>query len=135
MRFRIVVKGMPLFTYLKGMPSFLKEYSEIRCQARKSEENFPFGPFYPCLEDRYQESGNATGHYFHQDLLVANRIFVNNPIRHVDIGSRIDGLVAHVASFREIKGAGYPGPDESRPEYPIPTRRPDGPGFRVDRPL
>lgn len=103
MRFRIVVKGMPLFTYLKGMPSFLKEYSEIRCQARKSEENFPFGPFYPCLEDRYQESGNATGHYFHQDLLVANRIFVNNPIRHVDIGSRIDGLVAYVASFREIK--------------------------------
>lgn len=45
----------------------------------------------------------SSGHYFHQDLLVASLIFKNNPIKHVDIGSRIDGFVAHVASFREIE--------------------------------
>jgi SAM-dependent methyltransferase len=101
MRFRIIVKGMPLFTFLKGMPAFLREYREIRRQAGPAD--FPFGAFYPCLEDRSQESGTATGHYFHQDLLVAGRIFHNNPVRHVDIGSRIDGLVAHVASFRQIE--------------------------------
>jgi SAM-dependent methyltransferase len=44
-----------------------------------------------------------SGAYFHQDLLVARRIFENRPKRHVDIGSRIDGFVAHVASFREIE--------------------------------
>ena len=101
MRFRIIVKGMPLFTFLRGMPAFLREYREIRRQAVQAD--FPFGAFYPCLEDRSQESGTATGHYFHQDLLVAGRIFHNNPVRHVDIGSRIDGLVAHVASFRQIE--------------------------------
>jgi hypothetical protein len=43
------------------------------------------------------------GHYFHQDLFVAQRIYINNPVKHVDIGSRIDGFVTHVASFREIE--------------------------------
>ncbi len=101
MRFRIMVRGMPLFTFLKGLPAFLKEYGEIRRQAEDAD--FPFRSFYPCLEDRRLESGTAAGHYFHQDLLVAGRIFQNNPRRHVDVGSRIDGLVAHVASFRQIE--------------------------------
>ncbi|NTV83428.1 MAG: DUF268 domain-containing protein [Bacteroidales bacterium] len=43
------------------------------------------------------------GHYFHQDLLVARKIFEYNPVRHIDIGSRTDGFVAHVAVFREIE--------------------------------
>jgi SAM-dependent methyltransferase len=52
---------------------------------------------------RFAQSGTASGHYFHQDLLVAKRVFQNNPVKHVDIGSRIDGFVAHVASFRKIE--------------------------------
>lgn len=104
MRLRILVKGgIPLFTYLRGMPRFLKEYGQIRRQAEKSAGDFPFASLYPRMEDRYDESGIANGHYFHQDLLVAGRIFANSPLRHVDIGSRIDGLVAHVASFRAIE--------------------------------
>ncbi len=103
MRFRIIVKGMPLFTYLKGMPAFLKEYGEIRRQARMSKEGFPFGKLYPCLQEKDQESGVLAEHYFYQDLYVARKVFQNNPARHVDIGSRIDGFVAHVASFREIE--------------------------------
>ncbi|MBM4100538.1 MAG: DUF268 domain-containing protein [Planctomycetes bacterium] len=43
------------------------------------------------------------GAYFHQDLHVAQRIFLANPRRHIDVGSRIDGFVAHVASFRPIE--------------------------------
>ena len=34
--------------------------------------------------------------------MVANLIHKSNPIRHIDIASRVDGFVAHVASFREI---------------------------------
>jgi hypothetical protein len=30
-------------------------------------------------------------------------IFESRPARHVDVGSRVDGFVAHVASFREIE--------------------------------
>lgn len=50
-----------------------------------------------------QGAGVASGQYFHQDLLVAERIRRANPVRHIDVGSRIDGFVAHVATFREIE--------------------------------
>ena len=57
---------------------------------------------YPCLTDRLSENGYIRGHYFNQDLFIANRVYLNNPKFHVDVGSRIDGFVAHVASFRAI---------------------------------
>ena len=44
-----------------------------------------------------------TGHYFHMDLLVSQMVFKNKPIKHVDVGSRVDGFVAHVAAFRPIE--------------------------------
>lgn len=57
----------------------------------------------PMLHDFYAEAGANSGEYFHHDLLVAQYIFENGPRRHLDIGSRIDGFVAHVASFRQIE--------------------------------
>lgn len=57
----------------------------------------------PCLYDKDDSAGVMDYHYFYQDLLVAQKIFHNNPVKHVDIGSRIDGFVAHVASFRQIE--------------------------------
>lgn len=57
----------------------------------------------PCLHDRYEEGGATKSEYFWQDLLVARLIHEANPIKHVDIGSRVDGFVAHVASFRDCE--------------------------------
>jgi len=57
----------------------------------------------PCLHDRYEEGGTTKSEYFGQDLLVARWICDAKPQRHVDIGSHIDGFVAHVASFRKIE--------------------------------
>ena len=82
---------------------FYLDYLTLKRQARASGLSFPFGKFYPCLNEIGSDSGSASGHYFHQDLLVATKIFKNNPQQHVDIGSRIDGFVAHVASFRGIE--------------------------------
>ncbi len=59
--------------------------------------------FYPITDDYSDSAGVASGHYFHQDLIVAQFIFESNPKRHIDVGSRIDGFVAHVATFREIE--------------------------------
>jgi len=57
----------------------------------------------PIVEDKFQYSGILSGHYFYQDIIVAQAIFSHNPDRHIDIGSRTDGFVAHVASFRQIE--------------------------------
>ena len=55
------------------------------------------------LSDYFEPAGTAKGHYFHQDLMIAQRVFEHAPETHIDVGSRIDGFVAHVASFRKIK--------------------------------
>lgn len=57
----------------------------------------------PCLHDRYEEGGAAKDEYFWQDLLVSQMIFKKAPLKHVDVGSRIDGFIAHLASFRSVE--------------------------------
>jgi hypothetical protein len=79
-----------------------KEYERQR-QASQSPSQFPITKSFPFLEDRFSSAGEASGHYFHQDLLVAREIFKRNPNRHVDVGSSIYGFVSHVASFRPIE--------------------------------
>ncbi len=64
---------------------------------------FPVGPGYVIYQDRYSDAGVATGHYFHQDLLVAREIHARAPDRHIDVGSAIYGFVSHVAAFRDIE--------------------------------
>ncbi len=88
--------------FFRGLPMYLHDFQVLRRQRASTARVFPFGRPYPCLGDRFSESGSARGHYFHQDLLVARRIFSANPTTHVDAGSRLDGFVAHVASFRPI---------------------------------
>jgi SAM-dependent methyltransferase len=82
---------------LRGLPRFLLDLYRFR--ARCDE---PLS-WLPCLQDRYEEGGLVKNEYFWQDLVVARKIFAARPERHVDVGSRIDGFVAHVASFREIE--------------------------------
>lgn len=64
---------------------------------------FPLYKNYPCLNDKDKTAGWVKNPYFFQDLYVAKKIFNSRPIKHVDVGSRIDGFVAHVAVFREIE--------------------------------
>lgn len=67
------------------------------------DPDFPFGKLKPIYKERNSQSGTLSGHYFHQDLLVARRIFNHKPTRHVDIGSRTDGFISHLAVFREVE--------------------------------
>jgi hypothetical protein len=48
------------------------------------------------------KSAGSLGEYFWQDLWVAKKIFEISPKKHIDVGSRIDGFVAHVACCRTI---------------------------------
>jgi SAM-dependent methyltransferase len=88
----------------QGYLSLFSDLKKIKRQKEESNnDDFIFGSLSPCFQDKSASSGMATGHYFHQDLLVARRIFERRPEIHVDVGSRVDGFVAHVASFREIR--------------------------------
>ena len=69
---------------------------------------FPINKNMPCLNDKSEDAGFVNSHYFIQDLYFAQKVFQNNPMKHVDVGSRVDGFVAHVASFRENRTPGCP---------------------------
>jgi SAM-dependent methyltransferase len=91
-----------LLNNLKAYRLFLDDLKVLQAQ-QGSLPDFPITKYYPQLHNRGETSGTMSGHYFHQDLLVAQRIFLNAPVRHVDVGSRTDGFVAHVAAFRSIE--------------------------------
>lgn len=82
---------------LRNLPSFLRDWVRFR------QDYTGRMTFMPCLHDRYEEGGATKSEYFWQDLVVARKIFEATPEKHVDIGSRVDGFVAHVASFRDIE--------------------------------
>lgn len=90
-------------TSLADVPAYLRDLQAFRKQSVGASAVFPMARPYPCLSERHQSSGFIASHYFHQDLLIAQRIFDNRPVRHIDVGSRVDGLVTHVASFRPLE--------------------------------
>lgn len=87
---------------VRGMGWYVKDYFRLKKQL-EGNSYFKISKMFPILRDKHDASGIISGHYFHQDLLVAQKIFKNNPERHIDVGSRTDGFVAHVASFRKIE--------------------------------
>ena len=99
---RTNLRPKTLLRVIHGGPSFVRDFFRLKKQ-RGADRLFPFGPLNPITFERNDESGTMSGHYFHQDLLVARKILQANPQKHVDIGSRTDGFVAHVAVFREIE--------------------------------
>lgn len=86
----------------RAWPHFRSDLRKMRAQLKDSPE-WKISGMYPVLRERFESNGDLKSHYFHEDLLVARRIFENKPLKHVDVGSRVDGFVAHVASFREIE--------------------------------
>ena len=96
------IEPYAIYNNVRGM----KQYRDNRrAFLEQAGENslWPLGDAWPCLGDRYDSSGVATGQYFHQDLYVAQQIHEARPDRHVDVGSRVDGFVAHVASFMAVE--------------------------------
>lgn len=81
---------------IRGTPRFLLDWFRFRHLGGKATE------WLPCLHDRSAPSGDARGEYFWQDLYVAQKLFRAAPARHIDVGSRVDGFVAHVAAFRQL---------------------------------
>jgi len=87
---------------VRGIPTFLatrRKYSRL-----VEPGKFPLksGRAFPCLSEFESAAGDIGGHYFHQDLWAARRKFERRPVSHFDVGSRIDGFVAHLLAFMPV---------------------------------
>jgi Caenorhabditis protein of unknown function, DUF268 len=91
-----------LFRNLKGIPSFLKDLRTYNRMNSSAAFQIHLRDIFPILSDKEDSAGLVRGHYFHQDLWAAKKIFKRRPMAHVDIGSRMDGFVAQLLVFMPV---------------------------------
>lgn len=82
-----------------ALPWFVRTWREYEARGGGS---LRLRDAHPCLDDRGDSAGSASGHYFHQDLWAARKVHASGVAEHVDVGSRVDGFVAHVAVFIDV---------------------------------
>lgn len=86
----------------RALPHFVRNALAYR---RASEEtSFPvrFADLQFATTDRFLSAGSIRGHYFLQDLWAARCIHQRGVREHVDVGSRIDGFIAHLLPFCQV---------------------------------
>ena len=85
---------------LRGWRRYVRQRAQYRRMAESAA--LPWGPELPMLTE-WDEASGALGTYFFQDQIVARWIHEATPIRHVDVGSRLDGFIGHLSVFREVE--------------------------------
>lgn len=91
----------------KRWPSLLRDWRRYRRDRNaflscSDTKDFPWGRELPILGE-WDEDSAQLGAYFFQDQIAAKWIHSLAPERHIDVGSRIDGFVGHLAVFREVE--------------------------------
>lgn len=81
-------------------PLFFLEYFKYK---RLSKEKIQFTSLYPCLNDKTSESQTGKGHYFYQDIWALSLISKSNVVKHVDVGSRIDGFAGQCSAICSVE--------------------------------
>lgn len=90
-------------TSIKPFLHFRKDFRKFKRLNARSSTAQQSVSWAPQLGDISGGAGIAEGHYFWQDLIAARRIYNQNPSRHLDIGSRVDGFIAHLLVFRHVE--------------------------------
>lgn len=93
---QIGIDPLKLLKSLKNLFKFLKHYFYFKKNYKGEIE------LKPCLQDYNDSAGNQNSEYFIQDLFTSQYIFDEKPKTLLDIGSRIDGYILAVASFRNL---------------------------------
>lgn len=98
---------MKIKKYMHSLQGWKAYYRDL-IRYRKIEKDSGYTEFrihrknkFPAIYDRFAMAGRVDGHYFFQDVFMAKEIFQYAPKEHFDIGSRLDGFITHLLSFRE----------------------------------
>lgn len=94
------VNPIKILKALIAMPWYIRQ-KKLFLNLQKQSISWPLNS-YPILLD-WKDQSACLGEYFWQDILVAKKIIHSNPSRHVDVGSRVDGFIAHLACVRKVE--------------------------------
>ena len=101
---KVIPNPRPLLRSLKHPARFsrllhdMKAYNSLNT---RPEFHASLKNLYPCLYD-WDDNAGSLSYYFWQDLWAARKIFQLRPSEHYDIGSRVDGFIAHVLPFMPV---------------------------------
>jgi hypothetical protein len=96
------IEPRQLLLGVTGLPKFFSDCFAYKLRDPPPNFTLSVRRFYPILNNFRVDAGAASGHYFHQDLWAAKKIFARRPQKHLDVGSRIDGFIAHLLVFMEV---------------------------------
>ena len=86
-----------------GLPRFIRTaLAYRRLESERIQMPLRWAHLNPCLRDWTEPAGAVATEYFWQDLWAATKIAGAQPENHVDIGSRLDGFVAHLLCFMPV---------------------------------
>ena len=84
------------------LPFFVSNLARYIIKNRNSSFRFKLVNTHYASYNRFQPAGIADGHYFHQDLWAARLLHDLGVKEIVDVGSRVDGFIAHVLPFCRV---------------------------------
>lgn len=79
----------------RGIPYYIQNLRLYRKQNQNPSFKFSWRDALYRSFDRFGKAGEA-GHYFWQDVWAARHLFLNRIKMHIDVGSRLDGFIAHI---------------------------------------
>lgn len=80
-----------------SLPYFLRTYRRFKVMSANTRTHLS-----PILGEHRGQAGSVGDDYFAIDLWAARQVMKVRPERHLDVGSRLDGFVAHVLTFAEV---------------------------------
>jgi len=88
---------------LRGIAAYVRSYHQY-ARHPHADPSFPlrFVKAYPQIYDRFRAAGELPRHYFLQDIWAARRVHTAGVAVHVDVGSRVDGMLGHCLSFCRV---------------------------------
>jgi hypothetical protein len=86
----------------RGIPYYLRNKRRYISLNNHRSFDFDWKNAFPVLHERFEHAGLTRGHYFWQDLWAAQHLYNRNTKNHVDVGSRLDGFIAHIIPFCKV---------------------------------
>jgi len=83
------------------MKKFFSDFKAYNKANKNPDFNASLKHSFICLAE-WDASAGLLDYYFWQDLWASKKIFEKHPSEHFDIGSRVDGFIAHVLSFMTV---------------------------------
>ena len=90
----------PILPGVWGRLAFRRDLVAYR--RAETPHKIPIASLWPIYRDRFHQAGSL-GELFHQDLWAARQVIASGPARHLDVGSGVNGFVAHCLPFLDIE--------------------------------